>query len=121
MGINCANLVDPEVAFNHLINCLKFNPKFQDLEFPQHELTNIDDLRFFANKLYMEALSRNTKDGTLLNALGVLKYLDRDYKTAEVYWIQAMRENPTDHQLWNRIGACKHNLGFYDEAIPFYH
>jgi len=39
------------------------------------------------NKLFLDALVKNPKDKNLLVSLGILKFVDRKYKEAEVYFM----------------------------------
>ena len=68
----------------------------------------------------MDALHKNPKDPNLLVSLGVLKFVDRMYKDAEVFFMQAIKLNPTDHALWNKYGAAKANYMNIDEAVEIY-
>jgi len=72
------------------------------------------------NKLFMDALVKNPRDVNLLVSLGVLKFVDKKYKDAEVYFMQAIRENPTDYSTWNKYGAAKANYRNTVEAIELY-
>lgn len=65
----------------------------------------------------MDALVKNPRDVNLLVSLGVLKFVDRKYKAAEVYFMQAIKENPTDYSIWNKYGAAKANYHNTEEAI----
>lgn len=75
----------------HLENWLRYNPNYSDLHYPNYELTDIDDQRQWLNKLFLDALHKNPWDASLLVSLGVLKFVDRKYKEAETYFIQAIR------------------------------
>jgi len=104
----------------HLENWLWFNPQYADLKFPSYELTDIDDQRMWLNRLFIDALAWNPWDVNLLVSLGVLKFVDRRYKEAEVYFMQAIWENPTDYSIWNKYGAAMANYGNTEEAIQIY-
>ena len=42
-------------------------------------------------------------------ALGILNFIDRNYDGAAAMFQTAIKENPTDHTLWNKFGACCSN------------
>jgi len=68
----------------------------------------------------MDALVKNPWDVNLLVSLGVLKFVDWKYKEAEVYFMQAIWECPTDYSTWNKYGAAKANYWNTVEAIELY-
>lgn len=45
----------------------------------------------------------------MLLALGILSYIQRNYEVAANYFELAIKENPTDHTLWNKLGAALAN------------
>ena len=59
-------------------------------------------------------------DTQVLLALGVLKFIQRDYMGASVYFAQGIKENPTDHSMWNKYGACFSNSLNTKKAIECY-
>jgi len=46
------------------------------------------------------------QDTQVLLALGVLMFIQTNYEQAEKYFLAAIKENPTDHSLWNKYGAA---------------
>jgi Flp pilus assembly protein TadD len=48
-------------------------------------------------------------DTQVLMALGILNFIQRDYMSAGQCFVAAIKENPTDHTLWNKFGACMSN------------
>jgi len=66
---------------------------------------NIDDLV----KAYETAHMKLASDTSVLLALGVLQFIKRDYESAGVCFAKAIKENPTDHSIWNKYGAAMSN------------
>ena len=42
----------------------------------------------------------------MLLALGVLMFLQRDFRQAQTYFANAIKEDPMNHSLWNKYGAA---------------
>ena len=59
-------------------------------------------------------------DTQVLMALGILNFIQRDYTKAGDCFAAAIRENPTDHTLWNKFGACASNNMDIKKAIEAY-
>jgi Flp pilus assembly protein TadD len=53
-------------------------------------------------------------------ALGILNFIERDYMAAGQTFVEAIKENPTDHTLWNKYGACMSNNMDIKRAIEAY-
>jgi peroxin-5 len=53
-------------------------------------------------------------------ALGILNFIERNYEGASNCFAAAIRENPTDHTLWNKFGACMSNNMCIPQAIEAY-
>lgn len=70
---------------------------------------------------YRQAFALNPKDANLCLALGVLSFIQRDFKGALGHFKNGIRENPTDHTLWNKYGAALANDLQVEEAIKAYH
>jgi hypothetical protein len=41
--------------------------------------------------------------------MGILNFIDRNYQGASDCFAAAIRENPMEHTLWNKFGACMSN------------
>lgn len=72
-------------------------------------------------RLFMDALQVNPNDPDLLTSIGVLKFIDKDYRAAEPFFEKALKEDPTNYSLWNKLGAAKANYSNYPEGIEVYH
>ena len=53
-------------------------------------------------------------------ALGILCFIQRNFKKAGTYFEMAIRENPTDHSMWNKLGAALANSIDFKKAIQAY-
>lgn len=62
----------------------------------------------------------NPRDTNVLLALGVLSFIQRNFKSASQFFQIALKENPTDHSLWNKFGAALANNLQPDLAIEAY-
>jgi len=52
--------------------------------------------------------------------LGTLHFIQRDYDKGRECFAAAIKENPTDHSLWNKYGAALSNGLQTKEAIAAY-
>ena len=59
-------------------------------------------------------------DSNILSALGVLQFLRRDFGKAAIFFHKAIKENPTDHTVWNKFGAALTNSMKIDDAKAAY-
>ena len=53
-------------------------------------------------------------------SMGLLYYSRDDFSSASLHFREALRENPTDYLMWNRLGASLANSGKPEEAIKAY-
>jgi peroxin-5 len=53
-------------------------------------------------------------------ALGVLSFIRRNFPDAARYFEDGIRENPTDHTLWNKYGAAMANSQNIPAALKIY-
>jgi len=51
----------------------------------------------------------NPGDTNVLLVLGTLNFIERDYAQAQVSFGTAIKEDPTNHSLWNKYGAALSN------------
>jgi len=60
---------------------------------------------------FLQAHELKPKDSNVALALGVLSFIQRNFKEAARFFEDGIRENPTDHTLWNKYGAaCANDL-----------
>lgn len=81
---------------------LKQHPDFAEMPGVQQDRP----LDFVEIKAYFDqAHASKPADSQVLLALGVLMHTQRDFGKAEEYFVGAIKEDPTNHSLWNKYGA----------------
>jgi Flp pilus assembly protein TadD len=70
---------------------------------------------------FIQAHSLKPKDSNVALALGVLAFIQRNFGEAAKFFEDGIRENPTDHTLWNKYGAARANNLELPKAIQIYH
>lgn len=73
--------------------------------------------------MYLEALQINRADPDVWAVLGVLYNLTRQYDLAEEAFTQALKLDPTNYSLWNKLGATQANspkMGGSKQAVFAY-
>lgn len=65
-------------------------------------------------------MSIKNNDPNVFLALGVLSFIQRNYKLATNYFETAIKLNPTDHTLWNKYGAALANSLETERGIQMY-
>ena len=60
------------------------------------------------------------QDTQVMNALGVIQFIRRDFDKATKYFEMAIKENPMDHSVWNKYGAALANSLKTEEAMNAY-
>lgn len=90
-------------AFRYLHDWLKYHPDYSNLSNVQDgQKLDFNEI----NNSFLAALEQKPGDAQVLLALGVLQFIERDYIKAAVFFEQAIREDPTNHSLWNKYGAA---------------
>lgn len=116
LGISCTNELAQDEAIAHLHGYLRYHPEYSGIVGVQIEKLD----QFQAIEAYKQAFMMNPKDTNLCLALGVLCFIQRDFKGAKVHFMNGIKENPTDHTLWNKYGAALANDLQVEEAIKAY-
>lgn len=117
LGISCTNELDETEAQSYFHQFLKYHPDYSQI--PVAQLPgplDYDQVRL----AFEEAHRMKPQDCQVLLALGVLKFIQRDYMGASMYFAQSIKINPTDHSLWNKYGACFANSLNTKKAIECY-
>lgn len=78
------------------------------------------DLETVSNA-FIEAHALKPKDTHVALALGVLAFIRRSFPDAAKFFEDGIRENPTDHTLWNKYGAAMANSQNIPAALKIYH
>lgn len=106
LGVSCTNELVERDAKNYLHDWLKYHPDFQSIA----GVSDAESLDFVQLKaLFDQAHMIKPTDTQVLMALGILNFIGRNYVQASECFVLAIKENPTDHSLWNKYGACMSN------------
>ena len=116
LGISCTNELEQREAIQHLNNWLKYHPDFSPLATGAAE-PDFDTVRAG----FIEAHRLKPKDTHVALALGVLSFIQRNFADAARFFEDGIRENPTDHTLWNKYGAAMANNLDIQSALKIYH
>lgn len=116
LGISCTNELEQKEAVQHLHSYLKYHPEYNSLPKIQNDNLDFDEVR----EAYRMAFAQNPRDSNLCLAMGVLCFIQRNFAEAVVHFQNGIRENPTDHTLWNKYGAALANNLHVDKAIEVY-
>lgn len=117
LGVSCTNELVEKDAKNYLHDWLKFHPDYQGIPGVQ-ESQQLDYLQL--KELFDVAHIMKPQDIQVLMALGILNFIGRNYIQAGECFVLAIKENPTDHSLWNKWGACNSNNMDLQVAIQAY-
>ena len=100
------NELEQVQALRNLTSWLRLHPDFAGLPQVQGE----GDLDLDTVEIaFMEAAALKPADTQVLNALGVIQFIRRDFAKAKEFFKTAIKENPMDHTLWNKYGAAMAN------------
>ena len=131
LGVSYVNELNHEKALESLMAWITNNPNYAGME-----LT--DDLYGSSNashgdvtnsaafeevqRLLLRALEYNQNDSVeVLQALGVVYNVSRDYDAAVDSFQKALQIKPDDYQLWNKLGATLANSSRSERALSAYH
>eukprot|EP00347_Sterkiella_histriomuscorum_P009094 403342540 len=116
LGVSCTNELEQQEAIKHLHSYLKYHPEYSQLPNIQSDNLTLDEV----HEAYEKAYQLNSKDSNLCLAMGVLAFIRRQFQEAITHFQNGIRENPTDHTLWNKYGAALANNTDIDQAIQVY-
>jgi len=126
LGVSYVNELDHERALKHLNNWVTHNPNYAGLkmsaEIEGGEEGALLKLKSLLNqaKQYDEANGNVENSVDVLEALGVVCNVTREYDEAVECFRSAARMRPNDYQLWNKLGATLANSSRSDEAQDAY-
>lgn len=100
----------------HLQSWLKYHPEYTSLPNIHDDDLALPQLR----EAYERAFQINPKDSNVSLALGVLSFIQRNFTQAAEHFKTGIKENPTDHTLWNKYGAALANNLQVEKAIQAY-
>ena len=117
LGISSTNELEEFDTLRLLSNWLRYSPDFSQLPILQKEGDmSLDEVE----NAFKEASSLKPRDTQVLTALGVLRFIRKDFQKAAVYFEKAIKENPFDHSVWNKYGAALGNSNKIEEATQAY-
>lgn len=116
LGISCTNEFDEDQALMYLKTWIQHHPMYSEI--PVDHTQNLRDDILEAFKV---AVSINSSDPDLYQAIGVLNYLSGNFFQAEDNFRLALSMNPNDAANWNRLGASLAKQNKTQEAFDCYH
>jgi len=120
LGVSYVNELDHDKALKNLQAWVQHNPRFAGLEISQDPYSDgslVDEVM----QLMLKAQAHSKGDPDVLEVLGVLYNVSRDYDNAVKTFKDALARRPDDYSLWNKIGATLANSARSDAAMPSYH
>lgn len=142
LGVSYVNELNHTQALHHLQAWITHNPKFAGLDIgddvygssigtsDKHstggatraaEAAFEEVQRLLLAALEFQATMGNGEDtADILEALGVVYNVSRDYDAAIDAFRKACDSRPADYQLWNKLGATLANSNQSEEALPAY-
>jgi peroxin-5 len=136
LGVSYVNELNHDAALKNLKAWITHNPKFAGLEvgddlYGSSSLQQLHDSssafdevqRLLLSALEYHAIDQNHESSPradILEALGVVYNVSRDYEAAVDALRQACALRPNDYQLWNKLGATLANSNKCEEALVMY-
>ena len=82
--------------------------------------TEVSAIGHILKERFQAALNKGPATPELLQALGVISIIDRDYNYAVECFQQSLNLDPTNHLMWNKLGAALVHVGLKDMALKAY-
>ena len=132
LGVSNANELQKHVSLQYLKRWITSHPVYasvvgdvlKEIDMDDHlSVTMIDFYQIHSKvrQLFEKAAQDSpTKDAKLHTALGVLYHLVNDYEKAIQQFKLACQADPTNHSLWNKLGATHANAKKPELAIECY-
>lgn len=121
LGVSYVNELDHNKALKNLQAWVQHNPRFAGLKIVKDEYSDgslVDEVM----QLMIKAQAHSKgQDPDVLEVLGVLYNVSRDYDNAVKSFKDALTHRPDDYSLWNKIGATLANSARSEQAMPAYH
>jgi peroxin-5 len=129
LGVSYVNELNHARAIETLKAWIQNNPKFAGLELnddlygaAEPKEPGIESAFDEVQQLLLRALEFDPTDAAdVLEALGVVYNVSRDYDAAVDVFQKAIALRPDDYQLWNKLGATLANGNQSAKALPAYH
>jgi peroxin-5 len=124
LGVSYVNELNHEKALIHLNNWVKNNPTYSGLEHVENsEQSALMKLKSLLNraKEFDEKNGNVEKSVDVLETLGVVCNVTREYEEGVQCLQAAANARPENYQLWNKLGATLANSNRSEEAQHAYH
>jgi peroxin-5 len=128
LGVSQVNELQHAAALRNLKAWITSNPKYAGIvkDSPESFLgpagdegEGLEEAFNEVQRLLLQALSVEA-DPDVLEALGVVYNVSRDYEAAVDAFTRAIALQPDSYQLYNRLGATLANCSQSDKALPMY-
>ena len=83
-----------------------------------NEIKNVNEQMI---NMFEQVRQVNNADPELLYSLAVLYFIARRYEVSVDLFREALKYQPDNYALWNKLGATLAHLGKPDEAMEAYH
>lgn len=126
LGVSYVNELNHEKALKHLKNYVTNNPNYAGMDGLEMSTVREDDALLKVKQLLNKAREYDEARGNLdhsvdiLEALGVVCNVTREYDEAVSYFKLATMRKPEDYSLWNKLGATLANSNRSEEAQEAY-
>jgi peroxin-5 len=136
LGVSYVNELNHDAALKNLKAWITHNPKFVGLDigddlYGSSSLERLHDSssafdevqRLLLSALEYHAMDQKDESSSradILEALGVVYNVSRDYDAAVDALQKACALRPNDYQLWNKLGATLANSNQCEEALAMY-
>ena len=123
LGVSYVNELNYEQSLKHLNNWVTHNPNLEiSLDVDDQEINGLDKVKALLNHAKEFSKANNNQDSTVdvLEALGVVYNVSREYDNAVECFQTAANMRPGDYQLWNKLGATLANNQQSEEAQSAY-
>ena len=135
LGVSYVNELDHGRALRSLRRWMSHNPSYAGMDLPPEMEDVVGSSRgngagnvqeasalIELKSLLRRAMETDPSDAAdVLEALGVVCNVSREYDVAVDSFRTALESRPDDYQLWNKLGATLANSGKSDEALSPYH
>ena len=131
LGVSYVNELDYDKALTNLTDWVTHHPDYAGLELTNQQgqtNNNIPPLEKL-KQLLQQAIDYSTSQPSqqnhglahVLEALGVVCNVSREFDQAVDAFRRALDILPDDYQLWNKLGATLANSNQSEDALPAYH